>query len=76
MLCKTPVIGSGTGGMKELLEGGKQIICKDFSQLKEKVEFCIEYQEVGEWRYNFAKNFTRENFKNEWVNLIRNLQKQ
>ena len=76
MLCKTSVIGSGKGGMKELLEGGKQIICKDFSQLKEKVEFCLEHQEIGEWGYNFAKNFTRENFKNEWVNLIRNLQKQ
>ena len=39
MLCKTPVIGSGLGGMKELLEGGKQIICDDFEDLKEKVYF-------------------------------------
>ena len=30
MLCKTPVIGSGKGGMKELLERGGQIICTDF----------------------------------------------
>src|SRR5581483_1567247 len=37
MLCKTPVIGSGLGGMQELLEGGKQIICKDVAMLKEKV---------------------------------------
>ena len=74
MLCKTPVIGSGTGGMKELLEDGRQIICKDFSQLKEKVEFCLEHPEIGEWGYNFAKNFTKENFKKEWVNLIKNLQ--
>lgn len=73
MLCKTPVIGSGTGGMKELLEGGKQIICKDFSQLKEKVEFCLECPEIGEWGYNFAKNFTKEYFKKEWINLIKNL---
>lgn len=76
MLCKTPVIGSGTGGMKELLEGGRQIICKDFSQLKEKVEFCLEHPEIGKWGYNYAKNFTKENFEKEWINLIKNLQRQ
>ena len=76
MLCRTPVIGSGKGGMKELLEGGRQIICKDFSQLKEKVEFCLEHQEIGKWGYNYAKNFTKENFEKEWINLVKNLQKQ
>lgn len=76
MLCKTPVIGSGTGGMKELLEGGRQIICKDFSQLKEKVEFCLEHPEIGERGYDFAKKFSKEYFKKEWINLIKNLQNQ
>jgi len=74
MLCKTPVVGSGTGGMKELLEGGRQIICEDFSKLKGKVEFCLEHPEIGEWGYDFAKNFSKEYFKKEWVNLIKNLQ--
>lgn len=76
MLCKTPVVGSGTGGMKELLEGGKQIICEDFSQLKGKVEFCLEHPEIGERGYDFAKNFSKEYFKKEWINLIKNLQNQ
>jgi hypothetical protein len=69
MLCKTPIIGSGKWGMKKLLEGGRQIICEDSSQLKEKVEFCLEHPEIGGWGYNFAKNFTKEYFKNEWIIL-------
>ena len=35
MLCKTPVVGAPQGGMKELLEGGEQIICDDFAKLKD-----------------------------------------
>lgn len=77
MLCKTPVIGSGLGGMQELLEGGKQIICKDFKQLKEKVDFLLKNSEqrsvMGENGYNFAKNFTMERFKKEWVDLVKNI---
>jgi len=34
MLCGTPVIGSGRGGMGELLLKGGQIICRDFSSLR------------------------------------------
>lgn len=74
MLSKTPVIGSGTGGMKELLEGGKQIICKDFRNLKEKVEYLLEYpqlrEKTGKDGYNFAKEFTLERFEKEWINLV------
>lgn len=77
MLLKTPVIGSGLGGMRELLEGGKQIICPDFSKLKEKVEYLLnnegERKKIGEDGYNFAKNFTIERFKEEWLNLIKKL---
>ncbi len=74
MLLKTPVIGSGLGGMKELLEGGKQIICKDFKQLKKKVEYLLKNPEerriMSENGYSFAKTFTDERFKESWMNLI------
>lgn len=74
MLLKTPVIGSELGGLKELLEGGKQIICKDFSNLREKVEHLLNRPEVrkkmGEDGYDFAKDFTLERFEKEWVNLV------
>ena len=77
MLCKTPVIGSGLGGMSELLRGGNQIICKDGRFLKEKVAHLLanpeRRKEMGEDGYNFAKNFTTEKFEKEWMKLIKNL---
>ena len=77
MLCKTPVIGSGLGGMKELLDGGKQVVCGDFKNLKEKVEFLLEHpgnrKKMGEDGYNFAKGFTAERFKEDWLNLIKKI---
>jgi len=77
MLCKTPVIGSGLGGMEELLEGGKQIICKDFKNLREKVEYLLKHPDarrnMGENGYNFARGFTLEKFKENWLNLIKKM---
>lgn len=74
MLLKRPVIGNGVGGMKELLEGGKQIICQDFKKLREAVEYLLanpeKMDELGELGYNFAKNFTLERFKKDWLELI------
>jgi len=74
MLLRTPVIGSGLGGMKELLEGGKQIICEKFSQLREKVEYLLDHSEISEKisedGYNFAKDFTLERFEKDWLELI------
>jgi glycosyltransferase involved in cell wall biosynthesis len=71
MLCRTPVVGSGKGGMRELLEGGHQIICQDFSTLPGLVEYAMKNREaLGEKGFNFAKQFTKEKFESEWLNLI------
>jgi glycosyltransferase involved in cell wall biosynthesis len=74
MLLKTPVIGNGAGGMQELLEGGNQIICENFNQLKDKVKYLLNQPEIrkkmGESGYNFAKNFTLERFQKDWLDLI------
>jgi glycosyltransferase involved in cell wall biosynthesis len=72
MLCKTPVVGSGMGGMRELLEGGHQIICRTFSDLKDQVEYAMGDAGLGEAGYAFASQsrFTLESFKDQWVNLI------
>ena len=70
MLCKTPVIGSGLGGMKELLEGGKQIICDDFEDLEEKVYFALDHPELGEMGFEFANQFTTKKFSEEWLSII------
>jgi glycosyltransferase involved in cell wall biosynthesis len=74
MLCKTPVIGSGKGGMRELLEGGRQIICEDFSRLPEMVELAIrESERLGNDGFEYAKNFTRERFRESWQTLVGDL---
>jgi len=71
MLCKTPVISSGLGGMKELLEGGKQLICKDISKLSCLVDMALEnHKEFGEQGYKFAKEFTIERFEKEWERIL------
>ena len=73
MLLKTPVIGSGLGGMRELLEGGNQMVCPNSKDLKEKVKFLIknhdQIKKMGESGYNFAKNFTLEKFEESWLDL-------
>jgi len=77
MLCGTPVVGSGRGGMRELLERGGQIICKDFSQLKPVVIDLLNNREklriMGGKGKEFAKNFTLDNFKKSWIYLIETL---
>jgi len=70
MLCKTPVVGSGVCGMKELLDGGQQIVCRSFSELRQCVEYALEHPELGEKGYDFAKNFTVERFESDWIELI------
>jgi len=75
MLLKTPVIGSGSGGMRELLEGGGQIVCERFKDLKEKVDFLLknplERKKIGSSGFAFAKRFTLEKFKEDWLNLVK-----
>lgn len=72
LLCKTPVIGSGSGGMKELLEGSGQMICASFSNLPDMVREVLSNKEIYiERGYNFAKGFTYEIFVREWRALMR-----
>lgn len=77
MLLETPVIGSGKGGMKELLEGGCQIVCQDFSQLREKVEYLLnnpeERKRLGKRGREFAEKFNIERFKKEWLEMMKEI---
>jgi len=77
MLLRKPVIGSGVGGMKELLESGKQIVCADFNELSNKVEYLLNnpaaMEKMGHDGYEYARNFTQEKFDKEWLNLFKNL---
>ncbi len=77
MLLKTPVIGSGKGGMKELLDGGRQIVCQDFTTLKEEVEHVLKNpaaaETMGQNGFDYARSFTMERFNKEWVGIATKL---
>ncbi len=73
MLCGTPVVGFDKGGMKELLESGGQVTCRNSSQIKEKVLYCLEHPEIGEKGREFAKNYSQDKFAREWLELVRSL---
>jgi len=77
MLCGTPVIGSGKGGMKELLTKGGQIICDDFSNLQLIVsEFLRDEQRravLSRSGQKYASQFSLEYFKEKWLKLIESI---
>ena len=77
MLMRTSVIGNGIAGMRELLEGGGQIICKYIEMLPSLIRQLLSDQkkreEMGASGYMFAKQFTKERFQKEWVELLKNV---
>lgn len=71
MLCKTPVIGSGAGGMAELLEQGGQVKLNDLSQLAQAVEQVItQEQQLGVRGYEYVKQFDLHYFEHRWVEVV------
>lgn len=74
LLSKTPVIGSGAGGMQELLEKSGQIIIKDLAELNDAIEDCLKNgsQNIDEG-YQYASQFDLDYFKSSWNTLIEEL---
>jgi len=71
LLVKTPVIGSGTGGMKELLEKSGQTIVKDYSQLEKEIQNSIKNNDkLGDLGYDFVKQFDMNYFESRWLEII------
>jgi glycosyltransferase involved in cell wall biosynthesis len=74
MLVGTPVVGSGAGGMEELLLGGGQIICKDPQNIKECVtEALLKASSMIKTGKEYAQQFSKEQFEQEWQELISKL---
>lgn len=77
MLCGTPVLGSGSGGMRELLGAGRQIICDDFRSLRAAVEELLRNADtelqLGQAGYRYASQFTYEKFQRQWLELASRL---
>lgn len=78
MLSKTPVIGSGKGGMKELLEEGSQIVCTDTKALYPlAVDLLSNNQkrvDIANRGYLYAREFTLERFAKAWERSILTLE--
>lgn len=77
MLVKTPVIGSGSGGMRELLENSGQKIVTDFSNLKNEIDNVIENKwELGNLAFDYVKKFDESYFQSEWLGLIKQIEQK
>lgn len=71
MLCETPVIGSGTGGMRELLTEGGQSIVNDSVDLPKEVKRVLEDKDtIGAEGFNYVKQYDLAYFRNKWISLI------
>ena len=67
-LCGTPVIGSGMGGMEELLFMSGQTICKSFNDLPYIVQKIIRSHKVP--NVQELKKFDLQYFKNCWKTIL------
>ena len=71
-LLGTTVIGSGKGGMQELLEKSNQIVCKEFGNLKDTVVDVLSENNNRELDKYFILTLNLENFKNNWLKVFQN----
>lgn len=70
ILCGTPVIGSGSGGMQELLEGSGQKICHDWEALELMVVELLNNPTIHADALEYARQFSVEYFIDEWKALL------
>ena len=74
LLCKTPVIGSGAAGMRELLENAGQEIAKNGDELAKKagevLSHADRYARLG---YDYVKKFDMKYFSNAWISAMNGL---
>lgn len=81
MLLKKPVIGTNSGGTRELIKEGLNGLLYEpghYIELAEKIQYLVEHQEkieeFGENGYKLAKEtFTKEEFSGKLYKLLKNL---
>ena len=72
MLCGTPVIGSGIGGMRELLTGGQQQIVENLAELHPAVQKTLaESTSLSQKARAFVNQFDLTYFNNRWLDIAR-----
>jgi glycosyltransferase involved in cell wall biosynthesis len=74
LLCKVPVVGNGSGGMMELLLGGKQEIAGNAEVLKVLIDKVISNRDrYADDGYRFVSQFDMNYFQREWQNAVASL---
>lgn len=74
MACKTPVIGSGAGGMGELLEGGRQVALGSTAGLRDAVRSVLgSRQERANAGFAYVRQFNDEYFRKAWISFTRDM---
>ena len=70
MLMGVPVIGSGYGGMGELLEKGGQKIVTNPADLSSSLNSILMDREMGARGREFAETFTKEKFDKSCLGIL------
>lgn len=74
LLCGTPVVGSGIGGMRELLEGAGQHISPETSGIAAAVDDALRNREVLAKRgLEYVRQFDMEYFRSAWMRTVSEL---
>jgi glycosyltransferase involved in cell wall biosynthesis len=74
MLCKTPVVGSGSGGMLELLTKGGQFVAESFTLLPDRVRQALaESEERSQTGYTYASTLDATYRCRAWTDLLQTL---
>ena len=74
MLCKTPVIGTGIGGMKELLTEGQQIIQPQFQGLTDTIVSALQNKEqLAQDGFKYVQQFDMDYFNTEWQQFMKQI---
>ncbi len=74
MLCQTPVIGTGIGGMKELLTEGKQVIQPKFEGLTDTVLSVLKHKEqFAQDGFKYVQQFDMDYFNTEWRQFMKQI---
>lgn len=71
ILAGTPVVGSGKGGMTEILEQTEQIICSSTSLLRNSVKLALKRGKILSPKARaWARSFDIERFRKEWKCIL------
>lgn len=74
LLCGTPVIGSGSGGMQELLDGANQLTCRNIKDLPVLVnEVLSKRHDIVSRGTAFVRQFDLPSFFRQWQGLFKEL---